>query len=338
MNPILASALLSMVRRAVRTLLVIAVVLGSASAIAQPQGRPYRIAVLNNAWVSGNPPVLGLRAGIKAQGLEDGRDVSFDVRSSGGSEKTAAALAAALARENPDVIVAVGESETKAAKAAAPNIPLVFIQVADPVAVGLVASVGRPGGNVTGVANLFAELVPKRLELAKELVPNLRRVLVVYDAQDTASAAGARKAQETAPRLKLNLIVREVRTQEEAVRELKTASARDVLLAPAAMNLSIVELMLNLNLYGVAPAIFASAFWVQAGGAASYGADYYAEGVQAAQLVAKILRGARPADLPVEGVNKLELALNRKTLQAFGVTIPPVLAVRVDRIFEGIGE
>ena len=88
----------------------------------------------------------------------------------------------------------------------------------------------------------------------------------------------------------------------------------------------------------VAPAIFPASFWVQAGGVASYGVDYYAEGVQTARLVTKILRGARPGDLPVEGVNKIELALNSKTLKAFGVTIPPALAVRVDRVFEGIGE
>jgi putative ABC transport system substrate-binding protein len=281
---------------------------------------------------------MGLRAGIKAEGLEEGRDVRFDVRSAGGDEKRIAMLAAALAKENPDIIVATGENETRAAKAAAPQIPIVFTQVPDPVAVGLVASMARPGGLLTGVSNLFTELVPKRLEVAKELMPNLRRVLVVYDAQDAASAAGARKAQETGPRLKLNVVVHPVRTQEEAVRELKTASARDILLAPATLNLNIMELILNLNLYMVAPAIFASSFWVQAGGVASYGTDYYAESVQAARLVARILRGTRPADLPVEGANKLELALNRKTLQAFGLTIPTALAVRADRVFEGIGE
>jgi len=122
------------------------------------------------------------------------------------------------------------------------------------------------------------------------------------------------------------------------VRELKTANAKDVLLAPATLNLSIMELLLNLNLYMVAPAIFPASFWVQAGAVASYGVDYYAEGVQTAHLVTKILRGARPGDLPVEGVNKIELTLNSKTLKAFGVTIPPALAVRVDRVFEGIGE
>ncbi len=317
---------------------VVGIVFGSSGANAQPHGRPYRIGVLNNAFAPGNPPVMGLKAGLKAEGLEEGRDVSFDVRSTGSEEPTTATFAAALARENPDVIVAIGENEAKHAKAAAPRIPVVFTQVADPIAVDLVASVARPGGSVTGVAHLFTELVPKRLELAKELMPNLRRVLVVYDVQDAASAAAARKAQETAPSLKLNVVVRPVRTQEEAVRELKAAGARDVLLAPPSLNLNLMELILNLNLYGVAPAIFPASFWVQAGGVASYGIDHYAEGVQAARLVAKILRGARPADLPVESVNKIEMALNRKTLKAFGVTIPSALAARVDRIFEGIGE
>jgi len=121
--------------------------------------------------------------------------VRFDVRSTGADDRTVAPLAAAIARETPDVIVAVGEKETRAALAAAPKTPVVFIQIPDPVAIGLVTSVARPGGHVTGVADLRTELVPKRLELAKELLPNLRRVLVVYDAQDAASAAAARTAQ-----------------------------------------------------------------------------------------------------------------------------------------------
>jgi len=336
MTPCARLPLLS--RCAFSAFVLIGVVLGSSGANAQPQGQPYRIGVLNNAFTPATPTVKGLRAGIKAAGLEEGRDVRFDVRSTGAEDRTIATLAAALARENPDVIVAIGEKETRAVTAAAPRTPVVFTQVADPVAIGLVTSVARPGGHVTGVSDLRTELVPKRLELAKELMPNLRRVLVVYDAQDSESAAAARKAQETAPSLKLNVVVRAVRTQEEAVRELKTASARDVLLAPATMNLNIMELILNLNLYRVAPAIFPSSVWVQAGGVASYGVDTYAEGVQAARLVAKILRGARPADLPVEGVNKIELAINRKTLQAFGVTLSTALAGRVDRVFEGIGE
>jgi ABC-type uncharacterized transport system substrate-binding protein len=175
--------------------------------------------------------------------------VEFDVRSTGADEGKITPLAAALARENPDVIVAVGEKETRAVKAAAPQTPVVFVQIADPVAIGLVTSVARPGGRVTGVADLRSDLVPKRLELAKELMPNLRRVPLVYDAQDSESAAAARPAQETAPSLKISVVVRAVQTQEEAARELKTATARDVLLAPATHSLRIMELILNLNLY-----------------------------------------------------------------------------------------
>jgi len=312
--------------------------LATSAASAQPPKKPYRVGVLNNSSSPGAPIVRGLKAGLKGEGLEEGRDVRFDVRSTGGQEGAAARLAAALASENPDVIVTMGETETRAARAATPRIPIVFTQISDPVAVGLVASVAHPGGRLTGISDLFTELVPKRLELAKELVPNLRRVLFVYDVKDPASAAGARKAQEAAPRLKVNVVVRAVATQEEAIRELKTAGARDVLLSPAMTNFDISALILNLNLYVVAPAIFHTSFWVQGGGVASYGVDTYAEGVQAARLVGKILRGARPEDLPVEGVTKIELAINRKTVQAFGLTIPTSVQVRVDRVFERVGD
>jgi len=325
-------------RCALSALVLVGIGLESSGVTAQPQGRPYRIGVLNNSFGPGSPTVTGLRAGIKSEGLEEGRDVEFDVRSTGADEGKITPLAAALAKEHPDVIVAVGEKETRAVTAAAPQTPVVFAQIADPVAIGLVTSVARPGGRVTGVADLRTDLIPKRLELAKQLMPNLRHVLVVYDAQDSESAAAARQAQETAPGMKINVVVRAVRTQEEAARELKTATARDILLAPATHSLRIMELILNLNLYGVAPAIFDSSFWVQGGGAASYGVDNYAEAVQVARLVAKILRGARPADLPIQSTNKLELAINRKTLQAFGVTISPALAARADRVFERIGE
>ena len=322
----------------VGAVVLIGVVLWSSGARVQSQGRPYRIGVLNDTFTLASPTVTGLRAGIKAEGLEEGRDARFAVRSTGGDETKVAPLAAALVRENPDVVVALGERGTRAAMAAAPQIPVVFMQISDPVAAGLVSSVTRPGGSVTGISNLRADLVPKRLELAKALMPNLRRLLMVYDVQDAASVIDSQRAQEAASRLKLNIVIRAVRSQEEAVRELKTASARDVLLAPAAVNLNIMELVLNLNLYAVAPAIFPWSFWVQAGGAASYGPDLYAEGVQGARLVVKILRGARPADLPVEGTDKIELTVNRKTLRAFGMTIPTALAGRVDKVFEGIGE
>lgn len=211
-------------RSAVIVVILIGVVLWSPGASVESQGgRQYRIGVLNDTFTPASPTVKGLREGIKAEGLEDGRDLRFDVRSTDGNERRVAPLVAAIVKESPDVIVTLGHKGTRAAMAAAPQTPVVFIQISDPVAVGLVSSVARPGGNVTGIANLRADFVPKRLELAKELMPTLRRVLMVYDVQDAASAVDAQKAQEAASSMKLNVVVRAVRTQEEAIRELKTA-------------------------------------------------------------------------------------------------------------------
>jgi len=189
-------ALLS--RSAVSAVVLIGAVLWSSGASVQWQGRQYRIGVLNASFTAASPTVRGLREGIKAEGLEEGRDVRFDVRSTDGDETRVAPLMAAIVKESPDVIVTVGQRGTKAAVAAAPRTPVVFIQISDPVPVGLVSSVARPGGNGTGISDLRADLVPKRLELAKELMPNLRRVLLVYDVQDPASAADAQRAQEAA--------------------------------------------------------------------------------------------------------------------------------------------
>jgi len=317
---------------------LIGVMLAPSLAGSQAPRPLYRIGILNGEPTVATPTIQGLKAGLRVEGFEEGRDLAFDIRPTQGEPAAAIKLAAAIANGNPDVIVTVGEQETRVANVAAPRTPVVFTQIGDPVAVGLVDSLAHPGGHLTGISDLIVDLVPKRLEIAKELAPNLRRVLAVYDVRGESSAASARQAQQTAPSLKITVMARAVGTREEAVRELKLASPGDVILAPAIPNLDITALVLNLNLYLVAPAVFVNSFWVQAGGVASYGVDQRAQGVQAARLVAKILRGARPQDLPIERADKIELTLNRKTIRAFGLTIPPSLAARVDRVFEGIGE
>jgi putative tryptophan/tyrosine transport system substrate-binding protein len=325
-------------RSAASAVLVVGVVLAAVVVGAQPVRRPHRIGVLDGGFSVGGPTLKGLKEGLKAEGLVEGQDFLLDIRLTRGGEESPTKLAADLAGGGPDVIFATGEAQTRAAVAATSRVPIVFAQISDPVAAGLVASMARPGGRLTGISDLYADLVPKRLELARALVPSLRRVLMVYDSQDVKSAAGAHRAEEVGPQLKIPVVTRGVRTQEEAIRELKTAGSRDVILAPASNNLEITSLVLNLNLYVVAPAIFMSSFWVQGGGVASYGVDFVAEGAQAARLVARILRGARPEELPVEGANKIELTLNRKTAQAFGLTIPTSVQARADRVFERVGE
>ena len=300
---------------------------------AQQARRPYRIGVLHRGYFLNIPQVEGLRAGLKAMGLEEGRDVTFDIRFTRGNLEAGQAAAEALAKAGLDLIFTVGEHETLAAKAATQTIPVVFTGVGDPVAAGIVTAVAHPGGNLTGVSNLTTELVPKRLEILKAIVPTLRRVWAVYHADDRTGLAAARKAQEVAPLLKLQVVEQPVRTTEELVRTLKAVRPGDGLLSPGVV-MNIPGVILDLQVGARVPAVFYSTFWVEAGGLASYGAVTYAEGFQAARLVAKILRGARPQDLPVEGANKIELAINLKTAKALGVTIPREILARADQVIE----
>ncbi len=159
---------------------------------AQQTGRPYQIGVLHEGYFPSIPQVEGLKAGLKATGLEEGRDVTFDIRFTRGNPQAASVAAAALVKAGVDLIFTADEEATRAGKAATQTIPIVFTGVGDPVAAGIVASVAHPGGNVTGVSNLATELVPKQLEILKAIVPTLRRVWAVYHADDRSAEAGAR--------------------------------------------------------------------------------------------------------------------------------------------------
>ena len=300
----------------------------------QQAKRVYRVGILHGAFFPGTPSAEGLKAGLKSLGLEDGRDVAFETKFTRGKLEASPGAAADLVRSGVDLIFTIQEPDTRAAVAATNTIPIVFTGVGDPVAAGIVRSVAHPGGNVTGVSNLATELVPKRLEVLKTIVPGLRRVWAVYHADDHSSIAAARKAEEVARGLKLETVMRPVRTAEELVGELKGLKPGDGLLAPTDRALNIPGLILDLERARRASAIFASTFWVETGAVVSYGSDEYEDGVQAARMVARILRGARPRDLPVEGANKIELAVNRKTAERLGIVIPPDVMARANRVFD----
>jgi putative ABC transport system substrate-binding protein len=319
--------------------LIIAIGLGVFSApllapYAQEAKRPYRIGVLHTAFFQNIPVVEGLKAGLKAEGLVEGRDLVFDIRFTRGDLQATPATAAALAKERVDLIFADTEEATRAARAATQTIPIVFTQVGDPVAAGIVKEIAHPGGNVTGVSSLATELAPKRLEILKAIFPALRRVWAVYYVGEGSSLAAARKAQEVSPLLKLEVVARPVRTLEELVTHLKGLRPGDGLLAPPTVTMNIPGLILDLQLGAKWPAVFYTGFWVQSGAVVSYGSNTYTDGVQAARLVAKILRGARPQDLPVEGANKIELAINLKTAKSLGVTIPRELLARAELVVQ----
>ena len=211
---------------------------------------------------------------------------------------------AALLNAGVDLIVTSQDGPTQAAKDATKTVPIVFTLVGDPVASGLVKNLAEPEANVTGISSLQTELAAKRLEILKTLVPSVRRVWLIHYGGDLTANKMIVRARDAAPRLNVELVPRAVLNVQELGLALRELRPGDGLLAPEIATLDIPVAILNASLKFRTPAVFTTALWVGHGGLASYGPDYYAQGVQAAGLVARLLRGARPADVPVEGDRK----------------------------------
>jgi len=297
---------------------------------AQKAPRPFRIGVLNAAWAASHPTVEGLKAGLKELGFVDGRDVTFDIRFTEGKLDTMAVAAEALVKARVDLIFTSQEGATNAAKDATESVPIVFTLVGDPVGASIVTKLGQPGGNVTGVSSLQTELVAKRLEVLKTLAPAVRRVWLVYYSVDLGTTPMVTKALEAAQRLNLEVLPKGVLDADELKRVLREVRRGDAVLAPEGSNPDLTIAIIEQSLALRVPAVFGTALWIGYGGLISYGPDYYAQGVQAATLVAKILRGARPQDLPVEGAEKIDLAVNLKTAELLGLTVPRKILLRAD--------
>jgi putative tryptophan/tyrosine transport system substrate-binding protein len=314
------------------TALAVLLALLPSPAAAQRPGHPYRIGVLNEAWAVNHPTVEGLKTGLRERGLVEGRDVTFDVRFTEGDPDKTPQAAADLVAAGVDLLFTSNEAATRAAKAATTKIPIVFTLVGDPVAAGIVERLARPGRNVTGVSSLTTELVPKRLEVLKTLVPAARRVWAIHYANDPSSLAAVRKAQEVAPLLGLEVVSRPVGTPGELDQALRAIGPGDALLPPDIATLDIPAAILEVSLSSRIPAVFPTKLWVGYGALVSYGSDYHAQGVQAARLVAKILAGDHPRDLPVEGADQIGLALNLRTAALLGLTVPRKLLLRADTV------
>jgi putative ABC transport system substrate-binding protein len=297
---------------------------------AQPARRPPRIGVLNAAWAASHPTVEGLKAGLNELGFADGRDVTFDIRFTAGKLDSMPAAAAALVKAGVDLLFTSQEAATQAATYATTSVPIVFTLVGDPVGARIVGSLAQPGGNVTGVSSLQTELMAKRLEVLTTLTPTARRVWLIYFGPDLGTTPMVSKALEAAKRMKLDLLPRGVIGADDLKRVLQEVRRGDAIVAPEGSNpdltIAIIERSQALRI----PAVFGTALWVGYGGLISYGPDYHAQGVQAAALVAKILRGARPRDLPVEGAERIDLAVNLKTAELLGLTVPRKILLRAD--------
>jgi putative ABC transport system substrate-binding protein len=309
---------------------LLALVAAGASAEAPP--RPYRIGVVTEAWAANHPTVLGFKAGLRELGLEEGRHVAFDIRFTQGKPEATPAAAAALVSAGVDLVFACGAAAAAAAKAVTQELPIVFAQVNDPVAAGVVRELGRPGGNVTGVSGLAPELMPKRVEVLRTLQPGVRRVWFIHAHGDPAAATALARVREAAPRLGVAIVSRGVAGAGELAAIRREFRAGDALLAPDEDALDIPAGLLKLSLEARVPAIFPSSFWVGYGGLVSYGPDYFAQGVQAARLAAKVLRGSQPGELPVEGADVIDLAVNLRTAAAMNVSVPRKVLLRADTI------
>jgi putative tryptophan/tyrosine transport system substrate-binding protein len=315
------------------SLVIAAAALSFATAVqAQPASQPRRIGVLNEAWGVNHPTVEGLRGGLRELGFEEGRDVVFDVHFTRGRPEATPAVARALVDAGVDLIFTSSEAATRAAKQATRRIPIVFTLVGDPVTAGILKVIAKPGENLTGVSNLTTELAGKRLEILKTLAPNTRRVWAIHYGEDPSSVEAIRHAQPAARQLGIELPSRPFFDAQQLASVLKEIQPGDAMLPPDVATLDIPASLLEASIEFRVPAVFSTSLWVGHGGLASYGPDYHAAGVQAARLVAKILRGARPGDLPVEGADRIDLAVNVKTASMLGIAVPRKLLLRADAI------
>ena len=301
--------------------------------------QPARLVKIGALTESSGPSttIVGLRDGLEERGYRENTGFVIGVRLTQGSLSELPQAARDLVAHGVDVIVASGEGQApKAAQMATSQIPIVFVGASDPVAAGLVKSIARPAGNLTGIADLDVELVPKRMEIFRELVPRLRRVLLVYDATNAKAIRRLGVHRDAARRLGLTLVERPVRTEEEARAVIGGAQKSEVdgLFDPRLPTLNIPGLLMELALQRGMPTMFYDSFFVDRTGLASYGANGYELGRQAARLVEKILKGAKPADLPVERPTKFGLVLNLRTAKELGLTIPQSLLLRADRVIQ----
>ena len=305
-------------------------------AVAAPPTRLIKIGALTEAW-GPTPAIIGFRAGLQELGYRENEHFVIGVRFTQGNPAELAEAARELVRHGVDIIVtAEGGNTAKAAQAATNRIPIVFMGGSDPVGIGLVQSLARPGGNITGTADLDIHLGPKRMEIFRELIPGLKRIFLPFDATNAYAVTQLPVYRDAARRLGLTLVERPVRTEEEAQAAITRIRKGDVdgILSPRFLSLNIPGFILDTAQKQGLPTMFHGFFFVERGGLVAYSAADSQLGRQAARLVDKILNGAKPADLPVEQPTTFELVINLKTAKALRLSIPQSVLLRADRIIE----
>jgi putative ABC transport system substrate-binding protein len=312
------------------------------ASFAQQQRKVWHIGVLaptasDSKPGEPNPYALAFLTEMQAAGLAFGVDYVIEARYADGDYDRLPALANELVRLNVDIIMAVSPAAARAAQKASATLPIVFVGVPDPVGLGMAASLARPGGNLTGLASFYAELIPKQLELLKSILPKATRVAFLANASIEKGTAAEQTVRDVMQKLGMHLQMVSVESAEQlprafAAMKRERAGAFIALADPTFMRdrREIAELALTHRL----PSFFANRENVQAGGLVSYGENILDIFGQAARYVSKIMRGAKPGDLPIEQPTKFHLAVNRKTAAALKLAIPPELLLRADEVIE----
>ena len=304
----------------------------------QPAAKVPRIGFLGNSTADLEANLVGpFRDGLRALGYEEGRNIVIEYRWAEGEYERFPALIAELVASNVDVIVTAGTPASLAVKKATTTIPLVMVAVGDPVATGLVASLARPGGNITGLTSISVEMEGKRLELLREVVPKVSHIAVLWNAASPIQVIEEGEVRAAARVLGIKMLSLGVRTREEIDDALATIIGErpDALLVLAdRLFLHHRTRIMDFAAQERLPGVQAYRELVEAGGLMSYGPSYADMHRRAAAYVDKILKGAKPADLPVERPVKFELVVNLKAAKALGLTIPPSVIFRADEIIE----
>jgi putative tryptophan/tyrosine transport system substrate-binding protein len=273
--------------------------------------------------------------GLKEEGYIEGQNVTIEYRWAGDHDDRLPVLAAELVHRQVTVIAAGGSPSSLAAKAATSTIPIVFETASDPVALGLVASLNRPGGNLTGVTNLNVEVGQKRLELLRELLPSATNIAVLVDPSSAAITEQFLHAlQSAAHTLRMQLHVMQASTDHDLDLAFSTMRADAVVIGPYLFFVSRMEQLGALSFRHAVPAIFVYRKFAAAGGLISYGANQAETYRLVGIYVGKILKGANASDLPVQQSTKVELIINLKTAKALGIAVPLALSGRADELIE----
>jgi putative ABC transport system substrate-binding protein len=312
------------------------VALAAATATAQqPQKIPRIAYVYLYEYGPSAPYIDDFRQGMRDLGWIEGKNIVVEYRNAGANPEKLAAIMRELVDSNIDLIVGACTPEAKAAQKVTSTIPIVFVATGDPVKAGIVASLGRPGGNATGLSVMLLELSAKRMAFLKEVVPGLKRATVVWNPVRPDNAPEVAAVQESARKLGFTVDSQQVRSRDEmdfafdAILKDKSQALTD---AEDPMLASEMRRLIDFASSAHLPAIYDDRSFVDAGGMMSYGPDIRASHRRGAYYVDKILKGAKPADLPVEQPTKFELIINLKTAKAMGITIPQTVLLSADEV------